>query len=116
MKSVARHWKTRARQLKQLVMTLYFASRDPRTPPIARIVGICVVAYGLSPIDLIPDFIPVLGLLDDLILLPLGIALAIRLIPRDVWTDAQAKSAEISRSDRPTNWIAAVIIVFVWIV
>jgi uncharacterized membrane protein YkvA (DUF1232 family) len=96
-------------------MTLYFASRDARTPRLARIVGICVVAYALSPIDLIPDFIPVLGLLDDLILVPLGIALAIRLIPGDVWADAQEKSAAISRGERPTNRVAAAIIILVWI-
>lgn len=109
-------WKSRARQLKRLIYALYVAYRDPRTPIIARIVAACVIGYAISPIDLIPDPIPLLGYLDDLILLPLGIALAIRLIPVDVWKDAQQTSASrISSGDRLAR-IAGVAIVLIWFV
>lgn len=108
-------WKQRARQIKGLVYALYFAYRDPRTPWYARIAAACVVGYAFSPIDLIPDFIPVLGYLDDLILIPLGVALTVRLLPAAVWTDAQARAAEAVRDGKPTNWWAAGIIVLVWL-
>ena len=105
--------KEKARALKRETTALWFALRDPRTPWAARIVGALVVAYALSPIDLIPDFIPVLGLLDDLILLPLGIALCIRLIPADVFEDARRRAIDAER--QPANRIAAVVIVLIWI-
>ena len=106
-------WKRRARQLKGLVHALSLAYRDPRTPWYARVVALGVVAYAFSPLDLIPDPIPVLGYLDDLVLIPLGVALAVRLIPADVWVDAQAEAAAGGR--RPTNWIAAGVIVLLWL-
>ena len=105
--------KEKARALKRETTALWFALRDPRTPWAARVVGALVVAYALSPIDLIPDFIPVLGLLDDLILLPLGIALCIRLIPADVFEDARRRAIDAER--QPANRIAAVVIVLIWI-
>lgn len=105
--------KDKARALKRETTALWFALRDPRTPWPARMVGAMVVAYALSPIDLIPDFIPVLGLLDDLILLPLGIALCVRLIPADVFEDARRRAIDAER--RPANRIAAVVIVLIWI-
>ena len=105
--------KDKARALKRETTALWFALRDPRTPWPARMVGALVVAYALSPIDLIPDFIPVLGLLDDLILLPLGIALCVRLIPADVFEDARRRAIDAER--RPANRIAAVVIVLIWI-
>ena len=105
--------KEKARALKRETTALWFALRDPRTPWAARIVGALVVAYALSPIDVIPDFIPVLGLLDDLILLPLGIALCIRLIPADVFEDARHRAIDAER--QPTNRIAAVVIGLIWI-
>ncbi|MGI8477791.1 MAG: DUF1232 domain-containing protein [Thermomicrobiales bacterium] len=106
-------WKAEARKLKTEIRALALASRDPRTPWHARAVVVLVVAYALSPIDLIPDFIPVLGLLDDLILLPLGIALALRLIPPEVMRD----SRERVRADPPgpANRRAAAVIVLVWV-
>ena len=104
--------KEKARALKRETTALWFALRDPRTPWAARVVGALVVAYALSPIDLIPDFIPVLGLLDDLILLPLGIALCIRLIPADVFEDARRRAIDAER--QPANRIAAVVIVLIW--
>ena len=105
--------KEKARALKRETTALCFALRDPRTPWPARVVGAMVVAYALSPIDLIPDFIPVLGLLDDLILLPLAIALCIRLIPADVFEDARRRAIDAER--QPANRIAAVVIVLIWI-
>ena len=105
--------KEKARALKRETTALWFALRDPRTPWAARVVGALVVAYALSPIDLIPDFIPVLGLLDDLILLPLGIALCIRLVPADVFEDARRRA--IDAELRPVNRFAAAVIVLIWI-
>lgn len=102
-----------ARTLKGESMVLYFAVRDPRTPLAAKLIAMAVVAYALSPIDLIPDFIPILGLLDDLILLPLGIALALRLIPAPVIADARARAAAVMR--RPRNLLAAAAIILLWL-
>jgi uncharacterized membrane protein YkvA (DUF1232 family) len=109
---VIRRLRTWARVLKIEVGALALAARDPRTPLLAKIVVVCVVGYALSPIDLVPDPIPVLGYLDDLILLPLGIALAIRLVPEEVMRESRA--AAIS-GKRPANRVAAAIIVLVWI-
>ncbi len=103
----------RIRALKRETLALYFAVRDPRTPLLAKFVAGVVVAYAFSPIDLIPDFIPVLGYLDDLILVPLGVMLALRLIPAEVMVAARAQ-AEASL-DRPTNRVAAAVIVAIWI-
>ncbi len=107
------NWKQRARQLKTQTYALYLAYRDPRTPWVARIFAAMVVAYAFSPIDLIPDFIPVLGYLDDLILVPLGIMLALRLIPPAVMEDCrvQAQAAQ----DKPVSRAAAIVIVAVWV-
>ncbi len=90
-----------ARRLKRDVHAVYLAARDPRTPWHGRVVAILVAAYALSPIDLIPDFIPVLGYLDDLLIVPLGILLVIRLIPADVIEEHRA-TAE-GRADRPVS-------------
>jgi uncharacterized membrane protein YkvA (DUF1232 family) len=86
-------WKRWVDTLKSNVYALYLAARDPRVPLPAKIVIGAVVAYALSPIDLIPDFIPVIGYLDDLVLLPMGIWLAQRLVPKDVWRECQAVAA-----------------------
>ncbi len=98
--------KRRARALRSELGALSLAARDPRTPPIAKVVAAATLAYALSPIDLIPDFVPVLGLLDDLILVPLGLALALRLIPPEVLADARA--AEAARPPRSLAGAAAV--------
>jgi uncharacterized membrane protein YkvA (DUF1232 family) len=103
----------KARSLKRETIALYFAVRDPRTPFAAKLVAGLVVAYALSPIDLIPDFIPVLGYLDDVILVPLGIIISLRLIPEDVLADSRAK-AEAALT-KPKNYTAAVVIVLVWL-
>lgn len=102
-----------ARTLKTKVMVVYFAARDPRTPVIARVLALAVAAYALSPIDLIPDVIPVLGYLDDLVIVPLGLALAVRLIPVEVLADAEVRANAIIA--RPVSRIAAAMIIAVWI-
>ena len=103
----------RLRALKRETIALYFAARDPRTPLAAKVLAAVVVAYALSPIDLIPDFIPVIGLLDELVLLPLGIAILLRLIPPVVMADARAR-AEATLA-LPKNIAAAVVIVLLWL-
>jgi uncharacterized membrane protein YkvA (DUF1232 family) len=99
--------------LKRETLALYFAVRDPRTPLPAKILAGIVVAYALSPIDLIPDFIPVLGYLDDLILVPLGIAICLRMVPEEVLAEARVRAAMVSA--KPKNYTAAAIIVVVWL-
>jgi uncharacterized membrane protein YkvA (DUF1232 family) len=106
-------WRQRARQLKRETYALYLAYRDPRVPWYAKLLAACVVAYAFSPIDLIPDFIPVLGTLDDLVLIPLGIALSVKLIPPQVMAECRARAA--AAEDKPTNWAAAAVIVVIWI-
>src|SRR5687768_1442680 len=109
------NWKQRARQLKREVYALYLAYQDPRVPWYARLFAACVVGYAFSPIDLIPDPIPILGYLDDLILVPLGIALAIRMIPADVLAECRAKAQAADGEKRPTNWLAAGVIIAIWL-
>ncbi len=104
-----------ARRLQAETLALYLAARDPRTPWYARLVIALVVAYALSPIDLIPDFVPVLGYLDDLILIPLGIALALRLVPVQVIADARARARAALALNRPRSRAAAVVVVAIWI-
>jgi uncharacterized membrane protein YkvA (DUF1232 family) len=106
-----------AAALKREVMTLWFACRDPRTPWYARVLAMLIVAYALSPIDLIPDFIPVLGYLDELILLPVGTYLVLKLVPAEALADARARAQAWvdSRKPKPRNWIAAAVIVLVWV-
>ena len=108
-------WKQWARQLKTEVYAVYVAYRDPRTPWYARVFAACVVAYAFSPIDLIPDPIPILGYLDDLILIPLGIKLALSLIPAEVMAESRVKAQEIIRQGKPVSRAAAVVIVAIWL-
>lgn len=107
--------KERARQLKIETYVLYFAYRDPRVPWYARLLVACVVGYAFSPIDLIPDFIPIIGYLDDLVLVPIGIKLALSMIPENVMIESREKAQETLRQGRPVNRLAAVIIIGVWI-
>ncbi|WP_123040326.1 YkvA family protein [Cohnella candidum] len=104
-----------ARKLKRDSYILYLCCRDGRTPWYAKLFAICVAAYAFSPIDLIPDFIPVLGYLDDLILVPLGVLIAIRMVPKEVVQDCRARAEEeFRRTGKPKNWIAGGIIVVLW--
>jgi uncharacterized membrane protein YkvA (DUF1232 family) len=105
--------KARAAALKREVYALYLAARDPRTPWYAKLFAGCVIAYALSPIDLIPDPIPVIGYLDDLILLPVGIYLVIKMIPEPVLVECRNR-AQLSREQLPKNWTAAAIILILW--
>jgi len=102
-----------ARASKRDVVAVWLAARDPRVPWYAKAVAVAVAAYALSPIDLIPDFIPVLGYLDDLIIVPLGILLVIRLIPGELMAEFRAEAAR--REGAPRNMIAALMIVTIWI-
>ncbi|MFA5899120.1 MAG: YkvA family protein [Hyphomicrobium sp.] len=101
-----------ARSIKRDVHALYLSARDPRVPWYAKAVAIAVAAYALSPIDLIPDFIPVLGYLDDLIIVPLGILLAVQLIPADVFAEHRATADE---TPLPSSRTAAAVIIAIWI-
>ncbi|MBI3972602.1 MAG: DUF1232 domain-containing protein [Chloroflexi bacterium] len=110
-------WKQRARQLKRDTYAVYLACRDPRVPWYAKLFAAAVVAYAFSPIDLIPDFIPVLGYLDDLVVVPLGIYLALKMIPSPVMADcrARAERAIAEGSRKPRNWLAGTLIVAIWV-
>ena len=112
---VVERWKQRARRLKAETYALYLAYRDPRVPWYARLVAACVVAYALSPVDLIPDFIPLLGYLDDLVLVPLGLALALRLIPAPVMAECRERAHALLAEGRPTSWRGAAVIITIWL-
>ena len=107
-------WRQWASIIKRDAHALYLAARDPRAPWYAKALAIAVAAYALSPIDLIPDFVPVLGYVDDLIIVPAGIALVIRLIPPEIM--AQHRAMAIAVQDRPVSRAAGVTIVTIWIV
>ena len=108
-------WRRRARQLRAETVALYLAYRDPRVPWYAKVLAAIAVGYAFSPIDLIPDFIPVLGYLDDLILVPLALALAVKMIPEPVWDECREKADEALSQDRPRNWVAAAVIIAIWL-
>jgi len=110
MSGKLRDW---ARALKRDVHAVYLASRDPRVPWHAKALAVAVAGYALSPIDLIPDFIPILGYLDDIILVPLGIVLVLKLIPPSIM--AEHRALALAQQDRPVSRIAAFAIVCVWI-
>ncbi len=105
-----RRW---AAGLRMQVLIVWFCARHPRTPLGARVMAAAVAAYALSPIDLIPDFIPVLGYLDDLILVPLGVYLTLRLVPEDVLAEARAQAQ--AAAGRPTSYAGALAVVLVWL-
>ena len=107
--------KQQAKQLKIEIYAIYLAYKDPRVPWYARIFAACVVGYAFSPIDLIPDPIPILGYLDDLILIPLGVVLVLKLIPPEVLAECREKAQEIMRQGKPVNRIAAFVIITIWI-
>ena len=106
-------WQERVRNLKRDVVAIAFAVRDPRVPWYAKAVGACVVAYALSPIDLIPDFVPVLGYLDDLVLVPLGLLLVLRLIPADILAEHRVAAAAVV--ERPVSRAGAAVVIVVWV-
>ncbi len=106
----AKSW---ARQIKRDVVAVYFAARDLRTPPLVRVLAVLVAAYALSPIDLIPDFIPIIGYLDDLLVVPLGLLLVVRLLPPEVLAASRARAATVL--ERPRSTIAAAVFIALWL-
>jgi uncharacterized membrane protein YkvA (DUF1232 family) len=114
--AVLTDFKQRARRLKEETFALYLVARHPGTPWYAKLFVAGIVAYAFSPIDLIPDFVPVLGYLDDLMLIPMGIALAIRMVPPSVLAECRARAQEVMSQEKPVNRIAGAVIVVIWIV
>jgi uncharacterized membrane protein YkvA (DUF1232 family) len=115
MVSFLETWKARTSKFKTEVYALYLAYKDPRTPWYARVFTAVVVGYAFSPIDLIPDPIPIIGYLDDLVLIPLGAYLAVKMIPPQVMEESREKARELMRRGKPINKVAAVVIVVIWI-
>jgi uncharacterized membrane protein YkvA (DUF1232 family) len=113
--AVVKKWKQLSARLKMETFSLYLAYRDPRTPWYARLFAALVVGYALSPIDLIPDFVPVLGYLDDLVLIPAGVWLALRMIPEEVREDCRREATLLTASPKPVNKVAGMIIVLIWL-
>jgi uncharacterized membrane protein YkvA (DUF1232 family) len=113
IEALADNLKNWARAIKRDVLALYYAARDPRVPWYAKALALCVAGYALSPIDLIPDFIPVLGYLDDMIIVPLGILAVIKLIPPEIMAEHRAAAA--AASEKPTSRAAAIVIVLIWL-
>lgn len=114
MQTILTRLKNFARKLKQNLFILYFSYKDNRVPWYAKVVAILVVGYAFSPIDLIPDFIPILGYIDDLIIVPLGISLALKLIPPYILEENRDKAEKMKQEDKPKNWIAGTIFIFIW--
>lgn len=108
-------FKQRARRLKEETFALCLVARHPGTPWYAKLFVAGIVAYAFSPIDLIPDFMPVLGYVDDLILIPMGIALAIRMVPPSVLAECRARAQEVMSQGKPVSRIAGAVIVVIWI-
>jgi len=107
--------KQRARRLRADTFALYLAARHPETPWYAKLFVAGVVAYAFSPIDLIPDFVPVLGYLDDLILIPMGVAIAVKMIPDPVLIECRARAKEIIANGKPVSLAAGVVILAIWL-
>lgn len=105
-----------AEKYKKETIALWYAVKDPRTPSYVKVLGGAIVAYAISPIDLIPDFIPVLGYLDDLIIIPVGLALLFRLIPAEVLRDSREKATARIHEARPVSYGAAAVIIAIWII
>lgn len=115
MKERLELWQQQARRLKLETYTLYLAYRDPRLPWTAKLAAACVVGYAFSPIDLIPDFIPILGYLDDVILLPLGVKLALSLIPPHVIEENRIKAQAMIVQGKPVSRVAGVVVIMIWL-
>jgi len=107
-------WKEKAKQLKTEIYALYLACRDPRVPWYAKALMGLIIGYAISPIDLIPDFIPVLGQIDDLIIVPAGISIVIKMIPKDVMEECRQR-AKAEPINTKTKWIIALIIILIWV-
>ena len=102
-------------QIKVELFALYYAYKDPRVSIYARLFAACVVGYAFSPIDLIPDPIPILGYLDDLIIIPVGVWLALKMIPAEVMVEARKKARDRLEEDKPVNWVAGAVVLLIWL-
>jgi uncharacterized membrane protein YkvA (DUF1232 family) len=108
-------WKRRARQLSAQTYALYLAYRHPRTPWYAKAFAALVVGYVFSPIDPIPDFIPGVGLLDEMVVVPIGVLIAAKMIPRQVMEECQERAREVAEGEKPVSRVAAAVVVAVWL-
>ena len=108
-------WKQRARQLSAQTYALYLAYRHPRTPWFAKVFAALIVGYVFSPIDPIPDFIPGVGLLDEMVVVPIGVLIAAKMIPPDVFEECKGKAREVAEGEKPVSRVAAVVVVVVWL-
>ncbi|WP_299742218.1 YkvA family protein [uncultured Rossellomorea sp.] len=103
-----------AKRLKQQIFVLYLSYKDERVPWYAKLFTACVVAYAFSPIDLIPDFIPILGYLDDVIIVPIGIMFALKMIPKEVISECEGKAKDMMKNGKPKNWVVGSLIILLW--
>lgn len=108
--------KNNVKKIKKELKVLYIAYKKPEVPWYAKVLAAIVVGYALSPIDLIPDFIPVLGYLDDLLLIPLGIYFALKLIPKEILVQCREEAEKTVKEHKPKSWIAVTIIITMWII
>ena len=108
-------WKRRGCELTAQTYALYLAYRHPRTPWYAKVVAALLVGYVFSPIDPIPDFIPVVGLLDEMVVVPIGVALAAKLVPPDVFAECREKARGVTEGEKPVSRVAAVVVIAVWL-
>jgi uncharacterized membrane protein YkvA (DUF1232 family) len=108
-------WKRRAQQLSSYTYTLYLAYCHPRTPWYAKVFAALIVGYVFSPIDPIPDFIPGVGLLDEMVVVPIGILIAAKMIPPDVFAECREKAREVEEGEKPVSRVAAVVVVAIWL-
>lgn len=108
-------WKRRARQLSAQTYALYLAYRDPRTPWYAKVFAALIVGYVFSPIDPIPDFIPGVGLLDEMVVVPIGVLIAAKMIPPEVFEECRQRANEFAEGEKPVSRVAAVVVVAVWL-
>jgi uncharacterized membrane protein YkvA (DUF1232 family) len=115
MKKAIAAWKKWARYMRVEAYTLYFAQKHPKTPWYAKIWSVIVVAYAFSPIDIIPDFIPILGFVDDLVLIPLGMAVAVKLIPKDILIESRQIAQKRIDRGKPVNWVMGGAIIGLWV-
>ena len=108
-------WKRRARQLSAQTYALYLAYRHPKTPWYAKVFAALIVGYVFSPIDPIPDFIPGVGLLDEMVVVPIGVWIAAKMVPRDVLEECLEKARAVAQGEKPVSRVAAVVVVTVWL-
>ncbi|MEG6566335.1 YkvA family protein [Thermoanaerobacterium saccharolyticum] len=116
LKNLFNRLKASAKSLKKEVKTLYLAYKRPDVPWHAKLFSILVIGYALSPIDLIPDFVPIFGYIDDLVLIPLGVSLAIKMIPRKIVEECRVQAEDVFKDGKPKNWVAGAAIISIWIV